>query len=177
MISSFVFIILGWLGILSEATWMQTISVGGVLPDLSIILVVAFSMQLGSRKGRIVGLILGLIQDLLFSSSVGFYALILYLIGHFAGFFSKDISHVTFVWFILILTVCDLAAGVLQYIGYGLLKGDFHFGYALIHVILPETIYSLLMAVPLYLIYRIIIRGTMTLDQYTDRFITPDQSE
>ena len=45
------------------------------LPDIFLVMVISLGFILGERRGAIVGLCAGLLQDVIFSSALGFFAL------------------------------------------------------------------------------------------------------
>ncbi|MCF0136510.1 MAG: rod shape-determining protein MreD [Lachnospiraceae bacterium] len=172
MPSALIFSFLGWLCVLSESTWLHALKAGGVIPCLSLISVISCGILLKSEKGRLVGLITGLIQDLLFCRVLGFYACIYYLIGHAAGYLSRDMSRDLLILPVLLVPAADLLLGFLQYLIYGFFSGDLAFGSHLLHTILPEMVYSTLITLILYPLWRLLSQFTHFLDEEWSIFIS-----
>ena len=74
------------------------------------------------------------------------YMYIGYLNGKFNRiFYPEDIK------LPLALILCsDLAYGLLCYLLFFLMRGKFHFGYYLLHIILPEAVYTIVVTLLLY---------------------------
>lgn len=64
---------------------------GGVHPDILLVVTVALSALAGPRRGAITGLCAGLMQDILFGSPLGFFAVVKMLAGAAAGLFAEYI--------------------------------------------------------------------------------------
>lgn len=63
----------------------------GIHPDILLVIVVALSLLSDSKRGAAVGLVAGLLQDILFGSPLGFFAFSKTMIGATAGMLSDDI--------------------------------------------------------------------------------------
>lgn len=64
---------------------------GGVHPDILLVIVVGLALLSDSKRGAIVGLAAGLLQDILFGAPLGFFAFSKTLIGAMAGLFADEI--------------------------------------------------------------------------------------
>lgn len=80
--------------IVLESTIINRFTVFGVVPNLTLILIIIVALSRGKRIGSITGLFSGLIIDILFSPAIGINALIYFFIGYLVGMleqkFSKD---------------------------------------------------------------------------------------
>ena len=83
-------IILILLFYLIQVTFGNAIGIGGITPNLLIILPVLFGFFKGRNEGILVGFLSGVMYDLFFSSLFGFSALVFVYIGYFSGIFYKD---------------------------------------------------------------------------------------
>ncbi|EEG78144.1 rod shape-determining protein MreD [Dethiobacter alkaliphilus] len=63
----------------------------GVHPDILLVIVVALSLLSDSKRGALVGLAAGLLQDILFGAPLGFFAFTKTLTGALAGLFADEI--------------------------------------------------------------------------------------
>ena len=89
-------------------------------------------------------------QDVCWGSVLGFYTLILTVIGYLNGsfkrlFFDEDIKLP-----LGLIAGSELAYGLTVYVCLFMMRGDFHFGYYLTHVIMPELVYTILVTIVLY---------------------------
>jgi rod shape-determining protein MreD len=64
----------------------------GVHPDILLVVVVALALLSGSRRGALVGLAAGLMQDILFGSPLGFFAFLKMLTGITAGMLADEVN-------------------------------------------------------------------------------------
>lgn len=84
------FLILG-IAILIQTTILDWISIGGVIPDLSLIILIFIAHRRGSMTGQVSGFFTGLIQDFLSLSPLGFHALIKTILGYLYGLVTKNL--------------------------------------------------------------------------------------
>lgn len=63
----------------------------GVHPDFLLVTVVALALLSDGKRGAVIGLCAGLMQDILFGSPLGFFAAIKMLTGAAAGYLADDI--------------------------------------------------------------------------------------
>ncbi len=71
--------------LLLQSTVLEYVSIGGVKPDLSLVILIFIASRTGSMIGQISGFAAGMIQDLISYPPLGFYALIRIVIGAVYG--------------------------------------------------------------------------------------------
>ena len=142
--------VIGFLLLLGEGTWLHYAELASITPNLTLIFVVLWGLLKGSRRGRYLGLALGLLQDFLFCRYIGFYGMVYYLLGHSSGYFQKDFYQSHAILPLLIVAGADLIYGFLQYLVYCFFAGDLAIVYYLLHRILPEMCYTAMISVILY---------------------------
>ncbi len=158
--------IIGFLNLLGEATWIRQLAIAHVTPNLSLILIVFWGILQGSQRGRRLGIWIGLLQDFLFCKVIGVYGLLYYMIGHISGYFNKDFHQGHFILPLAILAGADFLYGMLQYFIYCFFAGDLQLGFYLLHKILPELCYTLLISVPIYPLIQLLNRSTRKIDHW-----------
>ncbi len=126
------------------------LSFAGIVPNLMIILTSAFGFMRGEKEGLIIGFFCGLLSDVFYGDILGFYALILMYIGFLNGKFSRIFYPEDIKLPIALITVSDLSYGIICYIMQFLLRGRLDFPYYLGRIILPETIYTIIVTLFLY---------------------------
>ena len=124
-----------------QCSVFNSLALGGIIPNLMIILTSSFGFMRGEKEGLLIGFFSGLLCDIFFGSFLGFYAMIMMYIGFINGkfcriFYPEDIK-------------LPLALIVVSDISYGLL-GRFHFPYYFTRVILPEALYTIVVTIVLY---------------------------
>src|SRR5699024_4173712 len=68
-----------------QSTILPGLSLFGVVPNTGLIIVVLISLLRGKRIGSIAGLLIGLLQDIIFSTVIGVNAIIFFFIGYIIG--------------------------------------------------------------------------------------------
>jgi rod shape-determining protein MreD len=97
-----------------------------------------------------VGFFSGLIMDTFFGSILGFYALVYMYIGYVNGIFRKMFYPEDIKLPMALILGSDLACNLASYIFLFLLRGRFNFLYYLLHIILPEMAYTIVVTCVLY---------------------------
>lgn len=138
------------LSILLQSTVCQMISIASVKPNLLIILTVSFGLMRGRKDGMMTGFFCGLLTDIFFESIIGFNAIIYLWVGYFSGFFYRIFYDDDIKTPLLLISICDLAYGIIQYGFRFLLRGRIHFFYYLGRIILPEVLYTLILTIICY---------------------------
>ncbi|MBQ7063812.1 MAG: rod shape-determining protein MreD [Firmicutes bacterium] len=158
--------ILAFLLLCLEATVMQRIRLAGVVPNLSVCVVVSAALLYGSAFGRRLGLAVGLIQDLLFMRFTGFFGLLFFLAGHIAGQFKDGFEQNNLFMALSITALIDFAFSAVCYLLLHFFQGRINVMDYFRDLILPELIYTMLAALPVYLLVRAV--GIIS-DRITER--------
>lgn len=143
-------VILVLLTIVLESTLLVKFRIRGIMPNLSLILVVSYGLQEGKRWGRNVGLLIGLAQDVLFCSYIGFFSLLYFYIGHASGYVKHVFRKTNLLIPSLLIIAGDLVYGCVCYFFRYFLAGQIDFSYYWMHIIVPEAAYTSLFILPCY---------------------------
>ena len=146
-ITVFVFIIMCFI---LKCSVFNGLALAGIVPNLMLILTSSFGFMRGEREGLIIGFFCGLLVDIFFGSFLGFYALILMYIGYLNGKFSGIFYPEDIKLPIALIIISDLSYGIVCYLLMFMLRGRFQFLYYLVHIILPEVLYTILATMFLY---------------------------
>lgn len=135
---------------LLQCTVFRSLAFGGIVPNLLIVLTASFGFMRGEKTGLIIGFFCGLLVDIFFASVIGFYALLYMYIGYMNGkfctiFYPQDIKLP-----IALILGSDFSYGIICYVFMFLLRGRFDFVYYLVHIILPEIVYTIVVTLLLY---------------------------
>ena len=139
---------------LIQSTMIRILPLGGVAPNLLIILTSSFGFMRGKKDGMFIGFISGLIIDVLFGKIFGFYALIYMLIGYLNGFFASIFYPEDVKLPMFLITSSELVYCFMIYVFRFLIQGKLRFGYYFVHVILPEIVYTIFVTI---IVYKIIL--------------------
>ncbi len=139
---------------LIQSTMIRILPMGGVAPNLLIILTSCFGFMRGKKDGMFVGFLSGIIIDVLFGNLIGFYALIYMIIGYLNGFFASIFYPEDIKLPVALITSSELVYCFLVYVFRFLIQGKIRFGYYFLHIILPEIVYTIFVTI---IIYKIIL--------------------
>ena len=134
---------------LLQSSVFTQLDLGGITPNLLIVLTASFGFMRGEKEGMFIGFICGLLMDIFYAEYMGLYSLVYLNIGFFNGKFKKIFYPDDIKLPISLIIVSDLVYGLACYISF-LLRGKFHFGYYFIHIVLPEVVYTIIITIALY---------------------------
>ena len=121
-----------------QCSVFNSLALGGIIPNLMIILTSSFGFMRGEKAGLLIGFFSGLLCDIMMY--IGF------INGKFCRiFYPEDIKLP-----LALIVVSDISYGLLCYILMFLLRGRFHFPYYFTRVILPEALYTIVVTIVLY---------------------------
>jgi rod shape-determining protein MreD len=126
------------------------LKISSIIPNILIILVSCSGFMQGDREGMFVGFACGLLLDVCSFDIFGFYTILFMLIGYLNGllhnfFYLKDLK----IPAIMIIS-SDLVCCFATYFFLFLLRSRFDFGFYFLNIILPEVVYTVLVAVIIY---------------------------
>ena len=147
IITYLVFILLLFL---LQSSFFCYLKLADVVPNLLIIFTVSVALMDGRTEGCIVGFLCGLLMDISYGDLPGLYALGYLLTGYFAGFFNRIYYREDITLPILIIAGGDIFYGLYMFITGFLSRGRTDFLFYLRRIILPETAYTLIIAIFLY---------------------------
>ena len=107
-------------------------------------------MMRGRKEGMLVGFFSGLLLDIVYGSLIGPYALLYMYLGYINGFFHRVYYMEDILLPMLMAGVNDLVYNLVVYIVAYLLRNRLDFPFYLLHVIIPEMVYTMLMTLVLY---------------------------
>ncbi len=142
---------------LIQSSTYHYFALANIMPNLLLILVVAYAYMRGRMTGLLLGFFSGLLIDLMYCSNVitsipiiGTHALLYLLIGYFFGFLNKFYSNDDYTLPIIIIAVSEFIYKFSYYIIEFLLRGKLDFLYYLRRFIFPEMIYTVAVSIFLY---------------------------
>ncbi len=135
---------------LLQTTFFQVLALADVVPNLLLIVTVAFGYMRGRKEGLFIGLFCGLLVDFMYGDIIGLVALIYMVIGYVNGIFHllfyRDVLTIP----IILIGISDLIYSFLYYLLEFLLRSRLSFLFYLRRIMLPELVYTVLFAVILY---------------------------
>ena len=119
-------------------------------PNLLLLVTISLGLLHGQVSGLLVGFFAGLLLDIFGGDVLGQYALILGLLGYGCGFFNPYFYMDSLLLPLGACAVAELFYGMYIYVFGFLLRGRFDIGYYFGRIILPETIYTMIVLVVVY---------------------------
>ena len=139
-----------WLMFKLQSSVFSRINIGGIVPNMLIIITACFGFMEGDLAGLLVGFFCGMLMDVFYGSFKGFYALIYMYLGYLNGkfcniFYPEDVKLP-----LALIVSTDLLYGLSCYVFLFLLRGRFEIGFYFGHIILPEIIMTIIMTLLVY---------------------------
>ena len=143
-------IIIILLAFLLQTTVFHKLALANVVPNLLLILTMCYSYMRGRTSGEVIGLVCGLMLDMMYGSVIGLYAFIFMTIGFLCGYCQKIYFTDNYILPCVLVGLSDLVYGFYYYITEFLVRGKLHFTFYFSHIILPELIYTLVISVVVF---------------------------
>ncbi len=135
---------------LLQTTLFQALEFASISPNLLIIAVSSFGFMRGRREGMYIGFLTGLLFDVFYGTMLGFYALVYMYVGYVNGMFRRFFFPDDIKLPMALIIASDVVYNIGVYFLKFIFRGQFHFGYYLMHIIVPELVYTLLIMILLY---------------------------
>lgn len=141
---------------LLQTSVFKYISLGGIVPNLLLILICIYGFMRGETEGLIAGFFCGLLNDVFFMQHIGFYTILYMFIGYGNGKLNELYYPDDAIIPITSIVLSDLFMSMCNYVFLFLLNRRFDFSYYFVHIILRELIYTLGMFIIIYPLLRIL---------------------
>jgi len=122
----------------------------GVTPDTTLILIVGYGILRGDVEGAIFGFCAGLLQDIFSGGPIGMFALMGLLTGYVSGKPFKDFFKDNYFLPFFIILVAVMTQQFVIYISSYLFLGYTNLPHFAWTIILPKTIYTVILSIPFY---------------------------
>ena len=133
---------------LLQTTVLRYTAIFGVTPLLTLLVVITYAVLRGDVEGAVVGFCAGILQDIFFMEFLGLHAVLFAVTGYFSGKPFKDFFTDSYLLPVFLSFIAMIGYGGIFYFRSFVMAGRF-LDYLRI-IILPETIYTVLLAVPVY---------------------------
>lgn len=163
IIVNFIFVLASFI---LQTTVFRSLDFGGVAPNLLMIFTASIGFIKGDKAGMFSGFFCGLLVDIFFGTYIGFFALIYMYVGFLIGklhviFFSSNVAIP-----ICFITLADFIFGFICYVLMFMFRNKFDIGFYMMHVIIPEVVYTALVAI---FYYPIILKVNNAIDEREQR--------
>ncbi len=140
---------------LCQSTIFHYMELAGVVPNLLLIVTMSFGLMRGRREGMLVGFFSGLLIDVFFGSLLGPYALIYMTLGYANGFFHRIYNVEDVLLPMIMISLNDFIYNTIVYIVFFLLRNKLNYFEYVNLVIVPETLYTILITL---FFYKLLVR-------------------
>lgn len=149
-----------------QTTTFQTLSFANITPNLLIIVVASFGLMRGRKEGMYIGFFSGLLIDIFCGFYLGIYALLYMYVGYLTGLFQKRFYPEDLKLPLLIISASDLISNLIIYVILFLTRSRYDFVYYFGNIIVPELVYTTIIAIVLYLL---LLKMNQKLEAYEKR--------
>lgn len=154
---------------LLQCTLFKALALGGIVPNLLIVITSSFGFMRGKKEGLFVGFFCGFLIDIFYSDLLGLYALVYMFVGYGNGFLNRIFYKDDVKLPILFITASDFVYCIVSYVLMFLLRTRMDFFFYLKSIILPEVIYTVVVTIGLY---RVILFMNRKLEENEKRSAT-----
>jgi len=133
-----------------QSTAFKYIEIFNIRPNTAVLIVVSYAILRGDTEGAAAGFAAGLLQDCLFGEFIGMHALLYMVIGYLCGKPFKDFFHENIFFPLILGSISILFYGLFIYLTNFMFRGKLDFFYYFGKIILPETVYTVALATPVY---------------------------
>ena len=141
---------------LLQTTVFRTFALADVVPNLMLIVTVSYGYIRGRTHGMWIGLVCGLMLDMMYESVIGLCGFILMTIGFFIGYVKKIFFTDGILLPVVLMSIGDFTYCLYYYITEFLLRGRLHFFFYFLHVMLPEILYTIPVGIGVFYLIRIL---------------------
>ena len=149
----FIFTLLMLLNFFLQSSLIPYLSIFGVVPNTSIILILCIALFKGKKYGSIFGLFIGLLQDIVFSPIIGINAIIYFFLGYFLGIIENRLIRDNMFIPILFSSLAIIYYNFSYYVFTYFLSQEILFLSLAKNILLTEIIYTTILSLPIYKIF------------------------
>lgn len=135
---------------LLQTTLFQWLELAGIVPNVLVILVVSIGYIRGQKEAILIGILCGLCMDLMYGSIIGYYALLYMSVGFASGYSNFFYAADDFTLPLILIGIGDFLYSVMLYALSFLLRARLNVFYYFRRIMVPELIYTVIVAIILY---------------------------
>ena len=133
-----------------KTTLFPYISIMGVTPDTTLVLIVSYAILRNEIEGALFGLFAGLMLDISGGMFIGIFALLGFVAGYVCGKPFKDFFKDNYFLPFFVVVGISFAHQFVLYVTTILLLGQVDFLHYMRTIILPKMVYTASLSIPLY---------------------------
>lgn len=161
--NTFLIIVMVLVNFILQTTILPSFSIFGVVPNTALILIIIISLNKGKYYGGFVGMAIGIIQDIIFASTIGINAFIYFFIGFIIGALENTMARDNIVIPVICAFLGTIFYNVMYFLFLFFLSREVPFALFMKDVLLIEIVYNSLLTIIIYkIIGKIFVEPTLT---------------
>lgn len=149
----FILLVVVFINFFLQSAIFPYLAVFGVVPNTALLIVIAISLFKGRYYGGFLGLIIGLLQDIVFNPVIGINAFIYFFAGYLVGLVENKLTKDNLLIPVLFSILGVIYYNFSYYVFMYFLSRDIPFLSFAKDVLLIEIIYSSILSIPIYKIF------------------------
>ncbi len=133
-----------------QTTFFKAIAVGGVSPNLFIVVIISVSLLKGSLHASIVGVIIGMLCDALYGGPFGYYSIIYLNVGFFNGYLYNYYYKDNIVLPLTLIALSSVFVNYIQFFFGFVFRGKLSIRPYFTNIIVSEMFYTVLVGFIFY---------------------------
>lgn len=143
-----------------------------ILPNTSLILVVCYGYLRTDFEGALYGLAVGLMQDIMFSEYIGYFALIYFLVGFVTSHMLKHFMNSNAIPIFLLNIIGTFMYSIMIYFFTFFFRGRLDFIQYMYNITLKEAIANAILSIPVFYFMYFIDNKLNKREQRTTKYLT-----
>ncbi len=145
------------LNLVLQSTILPYFEIIGKVPNTGLIIVVIIALAKGRYYGGLFGMLIGLLQDMLFSTTIGVNAIIYFFAGYLIGYVEDTFARDSVINIIIFTALATIYYNIFYSLQMYFLNRPVTFIYAVESVFSFEVVYNCILAVLLYKLFQKVI--------------------
>ncbi|TJX62514.1 rod shape-determining protein MreD [Soehngenia saccharolytica] len=141
------------INLILQSTVLPSIEFLGIVPNTALVLIIVVSLLKGRFVGSIYGVFVGLLTDILYSTTIGINSLILFFVGYFIGFAKDSFARDNLLNPIIFTVISTIFYNALYALIIYFLTADITLKFALKNIFSFEIVYNAIFVVIYYKIF------------------------
>lgn len=133
-----------------QCTMFKALSLAGISPNLLVLFTASIGFMRGKKEGMLVGIVSGVLTDIFYCDVFGVNVLIFMYVGYINGIFNKHFLPEDYRLPLVLIGISDLIYGGAMYILRFLFRSKLGLGYYFLNIMVPEAVYTVLLAIILF---------------------------
>ena len=151
---------------LLQSTILPYMSIFGVVPNTALLIVMSTALLKGKYYGGFIGIIMGLLQDVVFSSVIGINSFIYFFLGYLIGMAENKLSRDNMFIPIIFSIMGTIYYNFTYYTFMFFLSKNIPFLSFSKYLMLIEILYNIVLAIPIYLVLsKVFVEPTIQFDR------------